>query len=472
MLSDLFRHWCGEEITFINSLPESGSNRDYFRLKSMHHSAIGVYNADNRENKAFIYLSEHLRKSDVNVPGLFEVNLDKNIYLQEDLGDVTLFNWLEENNFIGKSTHEVKDIYKRVITEMPKFQIRAATNLDFSVSYPRAAFDYQSMMWDLNYFKHYFLKLAGIRFDEQYLEEDFKHLASFLTEADSDYFLFRDFQSRNIMLKNNELFFIDYQGGRKGALHYDLASLLFESKTALPFDLKEEMREFYISKIAEIIPSFKSQNFLKYYFGFVLIRIMQAMGAYGYRGYFERKTMFLRSIPQAINDLEWILSNVKFPVELPELTKCYQSICNSSGLREIANEDKILTVYINSFSYKKGIPPDYSEHGGGYVFDCRALPNPGRYEEYQNLTGLDRPVIQFLEKEERVTDFLDTIFHLIENSLKIYQQRGFTRLSINFGCTGGQHRSVYSAEKTKQFIENNVGVKVIINHRELEHKEQ
>ena len=466
-LKELYKKWSGEEALMVMPLPESGSNRKYFRISGRDHKAVGTFNPDERENNAFLYLSGHLRKYDVYVPEIYQSDLANHIYLQEDLGDTSLFEYQNVLKNESGATDKLKELLKKVIYEMPKFQVRAASDLDFSICYPRAAFDRQSIMWDLNYFKYYFIKLVKVPFYEQDLENDFIKLADFLLEADSQFFLYRDFQSRNIMLKDNKICFIDYQGGRRGALQYDLASFLFEAKTELSPSLREELLEYYLSVLPDYLPQFDRKSFIDHYYGYVLIRIMQALGAYGYRGYFERKPLFLQSIPPALKNLEWVINHIELPVKLPELYKVFRQLVTSRQFDIPLNKEKGLTVLINSFSYKKGgIPPDFSENGGGFVFDCRALPNPGRYPEYKEYTGKDKPVIDFLEKEKEVKNFLENIYLLVDASVENYIDRRFNRLMISFGCTGGQHRSVFAAEKLKQHLMQKYKIGIVLNHTE------
>ncbi|MBP5710524.1 MAG: phosphotransferase, partial [Bacteroidales bacterium] len=329
-------------------------------------------------------------------------------------------------------------------------------------------FDRQSMQWDLNYFKYYFLKLAGISFDEQLLEDDFQKLIDFLLQAGNFYFLFRDFQSRNIMIFNNEPYFIDYQGGRRGALQYDIASLLYDGKADLSPDLRNELLEFYLSELSNYIPV-RHDEFLQFFDAFALIRIMQAFGTYGFRGYYEKKAHFLLSIPYAIRNIKYILDNCHLQLEIPELFSALRKITESE-LSNLSMEvsDK-LTVEINSFSYKKGIPMDYSGNGGGFVFDCRALPNPGREKFYQDFTGKDKVVADYLEKYDEVSDFKDSVFALVKQSVDNYLERKFNHLSVSFGCTGGQHRSVYFAESLSEYLQKTYKqkIKVILQHTNL-----
>ncbi len=325
----------------------------------------------------------------------------------------------------------------------------------------------QSMKWDLSYFKYYFLKLAKIPFDEQLLEDDFSRFTDYLLSADNHFFMYRDFQSRNIMLRDGKVFFIDYQGGRRGALQYDLASLLYDGKADIPQRVRDELFEFYLDQLEKILPVDRYE-FIRYFKGFVLIRIMQSMGAYGFRGFYEKKEHFLKSIPYALDNLEAILQKLDLPVELPELVSVLNQVAHSSFLRSIGQKEHNLTVRITSFSYKKGIPQDPSGNGGGFVFDCRAIHNPGKYPEFKTLTGKDAEVQHFLEDKSEMPGFLQAIKVLIDQSVKKYIARGFSHLSVNFGCTGGQHRSVFAAEILARHLKNNFPVNVILVHRELE----
>lgn len=469
-LKALFEKKYGYLPEGIIELPPSGSYRRYFRLFYKTGSVIGVFNEDKKENQAFVSFSKSFVKEGLHVPLILAEDLDNNTYLISDLGDITLLNFIELNDEDGALNNESVLMYKKVLENLPLFQIKGSKVIDFSTCYPRAAFDKQSMMWDLNYFKYYFLKLAKISFDEQKLEDDFLTFSDFLLDADCNYFLYRDFQSRNVMIYENEPYFIDYQGGRKGALQYDVASILFEAKTSLNEEIRNELLEHYLLCLSRHI-QFDRDEFLKYYYGYVYIRIMQAMGAYGFRGLYEKKTLFLQSIPKAIEHLKWLNKNAKIPISIPELEKVWNNLVHSEYIKNIANEALNLTIRINSFSFKRGIPVDETQHGGGFVFDCRALPNPGKYEQYKDLNGNDTQVIEFLEKEPEVGVFLNGIQIIIDQSIRAYIKRGFNQLMINFGCTGGQHRSIYAANKLTEHIKNKYkGLNVIVRHREQEMK--
>jgi len=359
-------------------------------------------------------------------------------------------------------------MYKKVLSQLPLFQVKGGENIDYSVAFPRAAFDKQSMMWDLNYFKYYFLKLAKIPFDEQLLENDFVAFSDFLLKADCNYFLYRDFQSRNVMVQNNTPYYIDYQGGRKGALQYDVASILFEAKTSLSAETRNVLLEHYLLELSKIL-NFDKNEFLQYYYGYVYIRLMQAMGAYGFRGLYEKKELFLQSIPKAIEHLKWLRQNIKLPFSFTELEKVWDSLINSDFAKTQTTIPEGLTLTINSFSYKKGIPVDYSPNGGGFVFDCRAINNPGRLEQYQKLTGLDKSVQEFLEANSNIDKFLANVYALVDNSIENYLSRNFHNLMVSFGCTGGQHRSVYSAENLAKHVKEKFpDVNINLRHREME----
>lgn len=469
-LLSLFKGQFNEEVTSFELLPASGSYREYARMKSAGHQVIGAYNHDIKENNAFFEFTRHFISKDIPVPQIYAISDDKQCYLQQDLGNVTLFDFLttvsEQEGFSDKIIEE----YKKVLRELPRIQLLAGKDIDYSVCYPRGAFDKQSMLWDLSYFKYYFLKLAKIPFDEQALEDDFMQFSDYLLAADNNYFLYRDFQSRNIMLKDGKVYFIDYQGGRKGALQYDLASLLYDAKANIPEEERAELLEFYLQELSKYKPVDR-EKFISLFDGYVLIRIMQAMGAYGFRGFFEKKKHFLKSIPFALKNLQILLQKSTIEVKLPELMKVLQEVSQSEYLKSLGESKKSkLTVTIKSFSYKKGIPVDTSGNGGGFVFDCRAVHNPGRYAEYKQSTGKDKDVIQFLEEKSEMAKFMAPVMSLVSQSVEVYMERGFTSLSVSFGCTGGQHRSVYAAEKLAQYLTNKYPVTVVLQHIEQENK--
>jgi aminoglycoside/choline kinase family phosphotransferase len=400
---NIFNKWAEEPSKRIEEMAAHGSDRRYFRIHGTTKTAIGVFNPDIKENIAFLSFSKHFKNCDLPVPEIYAQELDKNIYLEQDLGDTTLFSFLTEERGKNGFSDKIVSAYEKVVDQLCHFQVQANKGLDYSVCYPRSSFDRQSMMWDLNYFKYYFLKLAKIPFNEQDLEDDFQKFCDFLLSTERDFFLYRDFQSRNVMIVEDEPYFIDYQGGRKGALQYDLASLLYDAKADMPQDVRNKLVEQYLDKLSSLIPVDRNK-FMQFYHGYVFIRIMQALGAYGFRGFYERKEHFLKSVPYAIKNLEWLLQNADLPIELPELTRVWSGLVRSTVLRQFGDAKLRTTVRIQSFSYRRGIPVDEKGHGGGFVFDCRLLPNPGRLEKYKRLTGNDKEVIEFLQKETDVED--------------------------------------------------------------------
>ncbi len=463
VLKVLFESRFREPVERVTPLKGDASDRKLFRLSAASRTAIGVVNPDVQENRAFLEFSRHFQTFSLPVPEIYAEDRDRGMYLEEDLGDTTLFQFLTATRVGERLSSETLDLYRTVVELLPRFQIDAGRTLNYDVCYPRSSFDKQSMRWDLNYFKYYFLRLAKIPFNEQALEDDFERFTEFLLDAERRFFLYRDFQSRNIMVQEGRPFFLDYPGGRRGALQYDVASLLFDAKADLLFEVRDELLERYLEAAAKLEP-IDRKAFLAYYPGFVYIRIMQAMGAYGLRGFYERKHHFLASIPYAIRNLEYLLRTAELPVEVPELRQVWRRLIASSSLRQFGTASLKLTVRIQSFSYKDGVPTDEKGHGGGYVFDCRTLPNPGRFEQYAKLTGRDEPVIAFLENEPAVRDFVGHVFALIDQTVENYQQRNFTDLLLAFGCTGGQHRSVYCAERLAWHLREKFQVHVEVRH--------
>ncbi len=364
------------------------------------------------------------------------------------------------------------DAYRKVVAMLPRFQVVAGKDLNYKVCYPRSSFDRQSIAWDLNYFKYYFLRLAGVPFNEQSLEYDFGRLTKLLLTADRDYFLYRDFQSRNVMLREGEPFFLDYQGGRKGALQYDIASLLYDGKADLPPEIRQQLLDHYLDCLAGLI-DLDRDAFMEHYYAYVYVRILQALGAYGFRGFYERKAHFLQSVPYALKNLRWLAENVKLPIALPALMEALDAIASSEKLQgRLQNLRRpataILTVSVFSFSFHHSAPVDESGNGGGFVFDARGLPNPGREERFRTLTGRDDAVIDYLSREESVSTFLAHAIALVDASITSYRRRGFSSLMVSFGCTGGQHRSVYLAEQLAKHLGGLSGVEVLLRHVELE----
>jgi aminoglycoside/choline kinase family phosphotransferase len=444
-----------------------GSGRKIVRLANQTLSALGVVYNVLEENVAFIEFSKHFRRHGLPVPEIYAEDLDEGAYLEQDLGDVTLFDFLSKNRVGDSVAAEVVETYRRVVELLPRFQIEAGRDLNYRVCYPRDSFDRQSIAWDLNYFKYYFLRLAGIPFNEQSLEDDFGRLTEFLLSAPRDYFLYRDFQSRNIMLQGGQPFFLDYQGGRRGALQYDIASLLYDAKADLPPNLRQQLLDHYIDTLGRFVPVDRGA-FMEHYYPYVYIRIMQALGAYGFRGFYERKSHFLQSVPYALKNLRWLAHNVTLPIALPALMDAFNSMLASDKLQTVATKGESLTVRIFSFSFHRGLPKDETGNGGGFIFDGRSLPNPGRQEQFKQLTGQDAGVIEYLNRQDSVHEFLASATSLIDASVTSYQRRGFKNLMVSFGCTGGQHRSVYLAEQLARHLRGQSGVEVLLQHRELE----
>ena len=446
-----------------------GSGRNIIRLANERASAIGVLYDVREENVAFLEFSRHFRRHGLPVPEIYADDLDQGAYLEQDLGDTTLFEFLSANRSGLEIAPDVVSAYRKVVEILPRFQIEAAADLDYSVCYPRAIFDAQSIAWDLNYFKYYFLRLAGIPFNEQSLEDDFGRLTKFLLSADLDYFLYRDFQSRNIMLLGGEPYFVDYQGGRKGALQYDIASLLYDAKADLPPALRQQLLDAYMARVTEINP-LDRDKFLQHFYPYVYVRIMQALGAYGFRGFYQRKAHFLQSVPYALKNIRWLLENVQLAVPLPTLMDVFRRMAASEKLNsETPRAEKLLTVRIFSFSFRRDAPKDESGNGGGFIFDARSLPNPGREERFKALTGKDAPVMEYLSRQESVHQFLGNVTSLVDAAIGNYQSRGFENLMVSFGCTGGQHRSVYLAEQLAKHLRARNGVQVAVRHTGLEY---
>jgi len=464
-----------------------GSGRAIIRLEGGNHRAIGILYDVREENVAFLEFSRHFRRYGLPVPEIYADDLAHGAYLEEDLGNTTLFEFLVKNRTGEEIAPAVVEAYRKVVATLPRFQVEAGRDLNYKVCYPRSSFDRQSIAWDLNYFKYYFLRLAGIPFNEQVLENDFSRLTKFLLTAPRDYFLYRDYQSRNVMLRDGQPVFLDYQGGRKGALHYDIASLLYDAKADLPPALRQNLLDHYIEALRKYI-EIDRETFMQHYYAFVYVRIMQALGAYGFRGFYERKAHFLQSVPYALKNVRWLLEHAALPIALPALTGAFKSIVASEKLLALAAESEkhgasvapeksqeqvahtdTLVVRVFSFSFHRGGPPkDETGHGGGYVFDVRSLPNPGREERFKALTGKDAPVIEYLNQQESVHQYIANAAALVDASISNYQSRGFRNLTVSFGCTGGQHRSVYLAEQLAKHLRGTTGVEVMLRHTELE----
>lgn len=469
VLKKLFEQHFHLPVEQVDSLQGQlgGSGRKIVRLNSQTFSAIGILYDVREENVAFLEFSRHFRRHGLPVPEIYAEDLSSGAYVEEDLGHTTLFEFLSHNRADHILAPEAVDAYRKVVAMLPRFQVEAGRDLNYKFCYPRASFDRQSIAWDLNYFKYYFLRLAGIAFNEQALENDFSRLTKFLLSADRNYFLYRDFQSRNVMLRDGHPFFLDYQGGRRGALQYDIASLLYDAKADLSPELRHQLLDHYLVILSGYI-ELDRQRFMRYYYAYVYVRIMQALGAYGFRGFYERKAHFLQSVPYALKNLRWLLHNVELPVPLPTLMDAFHAMLASEQLQGLALAPGQFTVRIFSFSFHKGQPKDESGHGGGFVFDARSLPNPGREERFKALTGRDAAVVEYLNVQESVGQYLDHALSLVDASVSNYQSRGFKNLMVSFGCTGGQHRSVYLAEQLAKHLRGTKGVEIKLEHREQE----
>jgi aminoglycoside/choline kinase family phosphotransferase len=459
-------HFAAEYIQPLQTLL-GASDRKLFRLTGNGVSAIGVLHSVREENIAFLEFSRHFRRHGLPVPEIYAQDLARGAYLEEDLGHLTLFDFLAQNRRGSDVAPAAVEAYRTTLSVLPRFQVEAAGDLNYKRCYPRASFDRQSIIWDLNYFKYYFLQLAGIAFNEHALERDFRRFTNFLLEADRGYFLYRDFQSRNVMLREGLPWFLDYQGGRKGALQYDVASLLYDATADLPPALRQQLLDYYLDVLASFL-NLDRATFMRHYYGYVYVRLMQALGAYGFRGFYQRKTLFLQSVPYAVKNLRWLLHNVHLPIKLPVLMNVLQQTVAAPRFQLAATEPDHLVVRITSFSFHRGVPVDDSGHGGGFVFDARSLPNPGREERFKSLSGKDAAVIEYLDRQEAIPRFLNHVTSLIDATVDEYQRRGFNSLAVSFGCTGGQHRSVYLAEQLAKHLRGRNGVEVKLLHRELE----
>jgi aminoglycoside/choline kinase family phosphotransferase len=454
----------------ILEIAGDGSSRSYYRLIGDDlRTAVGAVGPDREENRAFLSFTSSFRSAGLPVPEVYGSDESVGVWMEEDLGDTTLFNALvEARKHEPGSTFPTSmlPLYRRVVEVLPKFQVEGGRVIDYSVAYPRDAFDRQSILWDLNYFKYHFLKLAHVPFNEQRLENDFGALADFLLRADTRHFLYRDFQSRNIMIVDDEPYFIDYQGGRRGAPQYDIASLLYDAKAAIPVQVRDQLLAHYLDELSRYL-EFDRDEFMQLYRGYVLVRIMQAMGAYGYRGFFERKPRFLQSVPFAARNIRRLLAD-GLPIEVPELQSVFERIVEAWAHKgEDADAPPGLTVRVNSFSFRRGYPDDDGGHGGGYVFDCRGLPNPGRHLEYRTLCGRDAGVVEYIERCSEAHNYWQHVRPLVAAQVEEYLRRGFSSLTISFGCTGGQHRSVYFAERLAAYIRHEFPqVNVRLAHRE------
>jgi aminoglycoside/choline kinase family phosphotransferase len=469
-IGKLYQSYTNEAATRIEKLPQSGSNRIYFRIyASNNNTFIATYNLNVKENGTFIYFSKHFKNQSLPVPTVFYVNEAQTIYIQEDLGPESLLNKLEQH---GHESYAY-GLFEKSLKALVNIQIKGDNGLDYSQCLTAKEFGKQAILSDLLYFKYYFLDTLQLPYDKQAMLDDFEALSTYLTKTENKYFMFRDFQSRNILVEKDNVYFIDFQGGMKGALQYDVASLLWQAKAQLSEDWKDRLLNYYMDEVDSLLDrQMDRTTFVSQYNGYVLIRLLQVLGAYGFRGLFERKAHFLSSIPLALQNLKFFTEFKRVGIITPEFDRMLKLIGSDDIIERFitvqAHAETPLQITINSFSYKKGIPKDETDNGGGYVFDMRGILNPGRFDEYKQLSGQDKPVQDFLEQRTKMNTFLNSVWDLIDITVEDYIKRGFSSLMINFGCTGGQHRSVYAAEQTARHLRNKFKVPVTLTHTNKE----
>ncbi|MEP6711814.1 MAG: RNase adapter RapZ [Ferruginibacter sp.] len=467
----VFQQHNSEPVSAIEKLPQAGSERHYFRITAGQKTFIATYGANIKENDSFIYFSDHFKQKQLATPEIFYASSDRKIYIQEDFGDASLLDKLEANGF----SESVYELYKESLHQLAMLQVKGDEGLDYDKCLTNANFGKQAIMADLLYFKYYFLDALRRPYDKQKLIDDFEALSNYLSHTEYKFFMFRDFQSRNIMITaDNSVHFIDYQGGMKGAPQYDVASLLSQARANLPDGWKQRLLEDYMNALEKTIgETMDREVFRSQYNGYVLLRMLQVLGAYGFRGLFERKAHFLTSIPLALENLKGFFNNQNIGIAVPEFKKILEICISEEVIKEFTNvkatDETPLLVKINSFSYlKTGYPKDDTKNGGGFVFDCRGILNPGRVEEFKTQTGQDKPVKDYLEQQTKMPDFLNSVYNIIDIAVEDYITRGFESLMINFGCTGGQHRSVYAADAVARHLKNKFGVKIELAHKNKE----
>ena len=446
----------------------SGSGRNIIRLGNDQSTAIGILYGVREENVAFLEFSKCFRRHGLPVPEIYGEDLEAGAYLEQDLGDITLYDYLSQNRSGDEISPEVVETYRKVVEVLPRFQVEVRHEINYKVCYPRTSFDRQSIAWDLNYFKYYFLRLAGIPFNEQALENDFATADEIPAERRPRLLSLPRFPiaQRDAGRGQPVSLWTTRAGARARCNMTSLPCCLTPRPTCRP-SYASELLDHYLAHAAGFIP-FDRGAFLHHYYAYVYVRVMQALGAYGFRGFYERKPLFLQSVPYALKNIRWLLHNVTLPIALPSLTEAFTSMLASEALNNIAAESENLTVRITSFSFHRGMPKDNSPHGGGFVFDARSLPNPGREESFKPLTGRDAPVAEYLNHQKSVREFFANVVSLVDASVLNYQERGFKNLAVSFGCTGGQHRSVYLAEQLAKHLRGCNGVDVVLRHRELE----
>src|SRR5579863_7939242 len=470
-IKTLFASISNEPIISIGKIPQSGSIRIYFRIVTKSKTFIATYGNNIKENEVFIYFSGHFKRNNCPVPEIYAVNNEETIYIQEDFGDISLLAKLEEHGY----NEYVYSLFEESLKQLAHLQIKGDEGLDYDLCLTSKEFGKQAILSDLLYFKYYFLDTLQLPYDKERLIDDLERLSAYLTRADHKYFLYRDFQSRNILLKDGQVHFIDFQGGMKGALQYDVASLLWQAKAELSDSWKDSLLDYYMNCVDELLGrKIDRVSFVEQYNGYVLIRLLQVLGAYGFRGLFERKAHFLISIPLALRNLKWFVNHRHTGIALPEFDRLLGLVVRDELIHRFepiqADQNTPLVVHIRSFSYRKAIPADDSGNGGGFVFDCRGILNPGRMEEFRALTGRDKAVRDFLEQQTRMPEFLNGVYNIVDVSVEDYIKRGFSSLCVSFGCTGGQHRSVYAADALARHLRNKYHVRIDLHHVEQEAK--
>lgn len=465
-IKNLYKTWSGAEPDRLEVLQQAGSERRYFRIWKDEKSIIGTYGANVKENETFFYFSEQFTKKQLPVANIYAISEDRKFYLQEDFGNVSLINRLEAEGY----KPEIYNLFKKSLEQLALLQVEGDEGLDYSRCLTNSEFGKQAILADLLYFKYYFLDALRMPYDKQKLIDDFEALSTYLTHTDYKFFMFRDFQSRNIQVKEDQsVHFIDYQGGMKGAPQYDVASLLWQARANLPDVWKANLVTDYMNALEPLLHKpLNRMSFIGQYNGYVLIRLLQVLGAYGFRGLFERKAHFLASIPLALKNLKSFISKNPMGIALPEFEKVL-SICIADEIIKQftpiqADENTPLVVKVQSFSFKKGLPQAENEHGGGFVFDCRGILNPGRIESMKTKTGRNKEVIEYLEQQTKMPEFLYSVFDLVDITVEDFLKRGFGSLTVSFGCTGGQHRSVYAADALARHLKNKFKVKIDLRH--------
>jgi len=462
LISMLFEETLRTDAYTITKIAEAGSSRIYCRLHSGGSTYIGVHGNNVCENQAFLSITRHFVSQGIRVPRVIAVADDMSTYILSDLGDESLLDFIHKN---AGNREAVVYMYKQVLLDLVNIQVDAGRDFDFEQCLSRKVFDSRQVYWDLLYFKYYFLKIIDIPFDEQQLDDEFLRFSTYIGETEEPYFMYRDFQSRNIMIKDGLPHYIDYQGGMRGPLQYDVASLLFQSRVDMDESTRGELLDFYIQHIQSKVPVGRDE-FVKKYYAIVLARTLQTLGAYGFRGLIQKRSVFVQSIPLAIKVLRQILPTIKKQHDFNYLFAILEKIIDINTVELLMPPS--LKISVNSFSYKRGLPVDTTGNGGGFVFDCRAIENPGKIEEYKRLTGRDQAVVDYLESQPETDDFFKHIIAMVMGSVNRYKERGFTDLMVSFGCTGGRHRSVYFAERTAKYLSEQAGVVVDLKHCEKE----